>query len=552
MRLRKITDKITVNVVAGTSSVLFSIDMKQTDTTTLLGFYIRKENNKQPQQAYDVHSIKHFQGASPSPNGLYSTEEQPWQSFLWEDYYVSNDGDYLYFFTPVYGQPGNLTYGEKIEIPVDISKAKDGKHELHFNRGVAGSQAYAREFGNRRPDEMPPAEKEKALTWLSKGLKEAMIAFIGQANGHGKGLRCCFYEFIFPEVLQALKDAHASGADVKIIYDSRHEKTKNDKAIETAGIPREMMIRRTADPAFLQHNKYMVLLEDEQPVAVSTGSTNITEKAIFGHCNTLHIVRDPAIAENYLKHWEGLESDPLNEAARANAIAIKQDPKIVSSGTTTLFSPRPGTKVLKLYSQLIANSQRLVCGMFPFSFNKGIKSAITQDTEHLKYIIIDKKTKNTTLVTNDVDNVIIYGGSYDEPLYGWAQEVDSGELFYSGVNFIHNKVILIDPLSDDPIVITGSANFSDNSILRNDENTMVIRGDRDVADSYFTEFARIFNHYASRQDTIKLKPHNTATNYNPSILETNPANWTASFYKSTALKFKRRDMFSAMNATVIP
>ena len=37
--------------------------------------------------------------------------------------------------------------------------------------------------------------------------------------------------------------------------------------------------------------------------------------------------------------------------------------------------------------------------------------------------------------------------------------------------------MLIDPLSEYSIVITGSANFSDASTERNDENMLVIRGD---------------------------------------------------------------------------
>jgi phosphatidylserine/phosphatidylglycerophosphate/cardiolipin synthase-like enzyme len=55
-----------------------------------------------------------------------------------------------------------------------------------------------------------------------------------------------------------------------------------------------------------------------------------------------------------------------------------------------------------------------------------------------------------------------------------------------------------DPFGDDPIVVTGSANFSNASTKENDENMLIIRGDRRVADIYFTEFNRLFNHYYFR------------------------------------------------------
>lgn len=65
----------------------------------------------------------------------------------------------------------------------------------------------------------------------------------------------------------------------------------------------------------------------------------------------------------------------------------------------------------------------------------------------------------------------------------WLKERSSG--FNGSVSqYVHLKFLLIDPLGKDPIIITGSANFSDESTLRNDENTLVIRGDSRVANIY--------------------------------------------------------------------
>ena len=63
----------------------------------------------------------------------------------------------------------------------------------------------------------------------------------------------------------------------------------------------------------------------------------------------------------------------------------------------------------------------------------------------------------------------------------------------------------MDPLSRDPIVVTGSANFSDDSTNDNDENMLIIRGEQRVADIYFTEFNRLFNHYYFRSVYEALK-----------------------------------------------
>jgi phosphatidylserine/phosphatidylglycerophosphate/cardiolipin synthase-like enzyme len=52
------------------------------------------------------------------------------------------------------------------------------------------------------------------------------------------------------------------------------------------------------------------------------------------------------------------------------------------------------------------------------------------------------------------------------------------------VRYIHTKYLLIDPLGDDPVIITGSANFSPDSVSSNDENMLLIRANTAVADVY--------------------------------------------------------------------
>ena len=77
------------------------------------------------------------------------------------------------------------------------------------------------------------------------------------------------------------------------------------------------------------------------------------------------------------------------------------------------------------------------------------------------------------------------------------------------VAFIHCKFLLDDPLGDDPVVVTGSANFSPASTNDNDENMVILRGDRRVADIYFTEFNRLFNHYYFRSIAERSTPTET-------------------------------------------
>ena len=59
--------------------------------------------------------------------------------------------------------------------------------------------------------------------------------------------------------------------------------------------------------------------------------------------------------------------------------------------------------------------------------------------------------------------------------------------------------MLADPLSDNPVVVTGSANFSEASTETNDENMLVIEDNKRVADIYLGEYMRLYSHYAFRE-----------------------------------------------------
>jgi hypothetical protein len=103
-------------------------------------------------------------------------------------------------------------------------------------------------------------------------------------------------------------------------------------------------------------------------------------------------------------------------------------------------------------------------------------------------------------------------------------------------------VLLVDPLSNDPLVCSGSANFSPDSLLVNDENMLLIRGDTRVADIYLTEFDRIFRHFYFRDvaNEIEARGGEAAGAF---LDET--SKWTDGYFAPGAFKTRRREMFFA-------
>lgn len=100
--------------------------------------------------------------------------------------------------------------------------------------------------------------------------------------------------------------------------------------------------------------------------------------------------------------------------------------------------------------------------------------------------------------------------------------------------------MLIDPLSDKPIVITGSANFSKQSVVGNDENMLVIRGDKRVTDIYLGEFMRLFSHFRRRGLAARARGKAAERAF---LYLCADDSWLKPFYQRGSGKMKERLLF---------
>ena len=78
------------------------------------------------------------------------------------------------------------------------------------------------------------------------------------------------------------------------------------------------------------------------------------------------------------------------------------------------------------------------------------------------------------------------------------------ELARFGFAIIHNKIVVIDPFSDNCTVVTGSHNLGFRASHNNDENMLIIRGHRGLAEAYACHVLDLYDHYAFR---FLLKQH---------------------------------------------
>ena len=72
------------------------------------------------------------------------------------------------------------------------------------------------------------------------------------------------------------------------------------------------------------------------------------------------------------------------------------------------------------------------------------------------------------------------------------------EMLKYGQAIIHDKIVVIDPLTDNCAVITGSHNLGYKASYANDENMLIVRGNKALATAYSVHILDVYEHYKFR------------------------------------------------------
>ena len=549
--MKRTVGGLTVNAIAGTHVALLGFDLEAGARKRCLGFAIEREDHTENEH-YWLSGMKTFQATDPGlgAGGQVSSRQHPFQSFQWSDYSAKPAHDYTYRVVALYGTPKQLTEGASVSIPITTEAELGETHSVFFNRGAVASQEYARRFHNETPDKNHPGSP--AYLWLARGLLEAFVAFTKRANGKSYALHGAVYEFQWPEALKALKDARKTGAAVKIVYDAipgTGPKAANQKAIKSLKMTALCKPRTTGK---IMHNKFMVLLKNNRPIAVWTGSTNLTENGIFGHLNCGHIIEDSDVAAAYHDYWTEIAGDPDAKSERTwMATENPAPPDPWTEDLVHVFSPRQGTDVLQWYAKIAQEARGALFMTFAFGMHKFFQDVYELNDHVLRVALMEKEGNGAGLAQGKIDiarirkraNVIIAVGnnihinSFDR----WLAE-RSKLTKEANVKYVHTKFMLADPLGPSPVVVTGSANFSKASTDTNEENMMVIRGSTRVADIYLGEFMRSYSHYAFRE-AVAIAQRNGDTTFTPEFLVPKDS-WQDDYFKKDSSRWLRRRYFS--------
>jgi phosphatidylserine/phosphatidylglycerophosphate/cardiolipin synthase-like enzyme len=525
MRIRRTNQGLTLRAIAGSHVVLLAIDMKEADCAGLLGFAIHRTDHTED-EAYWIEGTKTFKETDPglAAGHKYPTNQHPIQGFTWSDFTAKPGHRYTYRIHALTGTPAQLKKSREVSVDVVTESEAGGNHDIYFNRGAAASQEYTRRFG-KLASLKNAEDTDPRWAWLSRGAMEAILAFVNRAKGPGHGLRVAAYEFRLPAFAKALKAAKDRGVDVKVLFDGnsnapdenghvfpRDENRETAQKAKIKSVCAERITRDDVQKPPISHHKFIVHLEGGDAKAVLTGSTNFSAGGVFGQSNVVHVAESNAVAASYMKCWDLIKVNPMHADLKAELDALNNVPtNLPPTGTQCLFSPQGSPAALEWYAKFAKEAQGAVMMTFAFGMHELFKDAYRNGAATLRYALMEKllgpgvrKEKRAAAeaemiaIRKQVANRFAVGNTIRTNAFDrWLTEKLTG--LNTHVQYIHTKFMLIDPLGDDPIVVTGSANFSTASTTGNDENMLVIRGNTRVADIYVGEFMRLWNHYAFRE-----------------------------------------------------
>jgi phosphatidylserine/phosphatidylglycerophosphate/cardiolipin synthase-like enzyme/DNA/RNA endonuclease YhcR with UshA esterase domain len=228
----------------------------------------------------------------------------------------------------------------------------------------------------------------------------------------------------------------------------------------------------------LMHNKFIIIDRNTANKAlVITGSMNFTEQNLLDDFNNVIFIYDQSLARAYNlefnEMWGGTGATPGIFAAVFGNLKTKNTPtKFVVGGVPMelYFSPSDGT------TSAISKALQTTDADLEFALLTFTRDDLRDD--------VLAAYNDGAQVRGIIENTNDQGGEY-QTLLSAGISVQS----HPASGQIHHKYAIIDEAdpTSDPIVITGSHNWSSSAETSNDENTLIIH-DATIANIFAQEF----------------------------------------------------------------
>jgi phosphatidylserine/phosphatidylglycerophosphate/cardiolipin synthase-like enzyme len=343
------------------------------------------------------------------------------------------------------------------------------------------------------------------------------------------------------------------------VWDARNAAARR-RLIALAARPRtkfRLQHRMFNNSIQIGHNKFVVWCDDAGvPRSVLTGSTNWTWTGLTGQSNNCIRIDDDTIAAAYLEYWQRLHADeqPLPEPLGASMQANHQGEALRRADTKPETATFEGGSTAEVWfapnmiarkygkdpetppdlDRVFALMRRAKAAIFFLVFypsRQGLHSIVA---EAINLGLLDKsllvvgavssaeamfnfqpKTKSETGADLPADAPFVYARNRISVVRAAAitdrQKLKPfgdfrNEILKVGNAIIHDKILVLDPLDPEACtVVFGSHNLGFKASYSNDENLVIVRGHRALAEAYAVHVLDVFDHYRFRAAEAQLR-----------------------------------------------
>jgi hypothetical protein len=487
-------------------------------------------------------------GADGSPQYLTKPSSfWPFQRYDWTDHGANNGETVMYRLVAVrvpQGQPGEVELqpiadsGWTEAIKVDAVTANG--ISAFFNRGAVMSQYVSRiaRKNNWSASEIKDhiRELEEPLRrFLAGELRVELLRLLDQViENPDLSFYAALYELADAELIQRLQLLRGR-ANIVLANGSNDAGDGNADARAALLEAEVNVLNRMLGTKGLGHNKFGVVVRtsDARALRAWTGSTNWAATGLCTQLNNGILIENEAVAQLYLEQWNRLAA-AQNGFPPALVGANAESPRTTDNidvwftriRNPSSTHPEPGND-LKALVDLVNSAQSVILyvmfqpGVEPLAsillkaqnsdvIVKGVVSTVTsQNAEKFTLLGVDRESK-------EYRTALIQPEGIGKDFSAWIKEVTRQEFLFPpphpgvGHAITHAKMIVIDPFSNDCKVITGSHNFSKSASENNDENFVVVHGNRELAEAYAVACVATYEHYRWRayvkEQSIANKP----------------------------------------------
>ena len=394
------------------------------------------------------------------------------------------------------------------------------KIEAYFNRGIVAAQWVTRRLGTE--DAKLQAKKLRIVidtpddlfrNYLFGPLGARLFDLLEQVATEKRQIYAALYEFDDKQLETALKKI-GKRAHVVLANGSVKKKKQDQNSPARGRLKTKIDLHnRMVSPRALGHNKFLVICNAEgEPRWVWTGSQNWTKTGLCTRANNSVLIDNKDLAMEYRKQWELLKNagdgtpDTLKESN-----TTPRDQSISGHPVRLWFTPTVGQVDLNDAKKIILAAERAILFLM---FNPGPKDTLLNEIikkaragRRGKRLYIHGAIKQDPSTTANpvelfdgqnsqkTDFDVVLPAAIDDVTTFWQKELKRLPGTFA---MVHSKVVLIDPFSAHPKLLTGSHNLGPKASGINDENLLIIRDAPGLASAYATNIMAIYNQYRWR------------------------------------------------------